>query len=190
MAEQQGRLAEALGHAQLSLGLFREEGYQPGLAKMLNGVGWLHTQLGDYELALEYIDQALGMYRGSGDPLNEAATWDSMGYVLFHLGRNDEAISCMRTALGIIEGFRTGYYQTTMLVHLGDAYHVAGEPGLARQAWEDALAILEDLGHSDAVQVRARLLGDGPPAPGRPAVAGPGRTVLGARLREDHAVGA
>jgi tetratricopeptide (TPR) repeat protein len=188
MAERQGRLAEALGHAQLSLGLYREEGHQPGLAKMLNGVGWLHAQLGDYELALGYIEQALGMYRGSGDPLNEAATWDSMGYVLFHLGRNDDAISCLRTALRVIEGFPAGYYQTSMLVHLGDAYHVAGDSVLARQAWEEALAILEVLQHSDAVQVRARLLGDGPPVPGHPAM--PARTALGGRLRQDHAVGA
>jgi tetratricopeptide (TPR) repeat protein len=72
--EQQGRLADALAHAKESLALFREEGYEPGLAKMLNGVGWLLAQLGDYEQALQYCEQALGMYRGRGDPLNEAAT--------------------------------------------------------------------------------------------------------------------
>ena len=126
---------------------------------MLNGVGWIHAQLGDYEQALEFCEQALSMYRGRGDPLNEAATWDSMGYALLHLGRLDEAIGCLRTALRHHRGLRPGYYQTTMLVHLGDAYHAAGDLGLARQAWQDALAILEDLNHSDADQVRARLHG-------------------------------
>ena len=157
LAEQQGRIAEALGHAQLSLALYRDEGYEPGLAKMLNGVGWMHALLGDYEQALEFCEQALGMYRGRGDPLNEAATWDSLGYSLLHLGRLDEAISCLRTAVGLIEVLRTGYYQTTMLVHLGDAYYAAGELPQARQAWQEALAILEDLNHSDADQVRIKL---------------------------------
>ena len=188
LAEQQGRIAEALGHAQLSLALYREEGYEPGVVKMLNGVGWFHGLLGDYEQALEFCEQALGMYRGRGDPLNEAATWDSVGYALLHLGRLDEAISCLRTAVGLIEGLRTGYYLTTMLVHLGDAYHAAGELGQARQSWREALAILEDLEHSDAEQVRARLAGQEPPVPGV-AVAS-AEAALGGRLREDHAVGA
>ncbi len=188
LAEQQGRIAEALGHAQLSLALYRDEGYEPGLAKMLNGVGWMHALLGDYEQALEFCEQALGMYQGRGDPLNEAATWDSLGYSLLHLGRLEEAISCLRTAVGLIEVLRTGYYQTTMLVHLGDAYYAAGQLPQARQAWQEALAILEDLNHSDADQVRARLDGEEPPVPGAPAASA--RSALGGRLREDHAVGA
>ena len=188
LAEQQGRLAEALGHAQLALSLYRQEGHEPGLAKMLNGVGWMHAQLGDYEQALEFCEQALSMYRGRGDALNEAATWDSMGYALLHLGRLEEAIGCLRTAVGIIAGLHTGYYETTMLVHLGDAYHAAGDMGPARQSWREALDTLENLNHSDADQVRARLRGQQPPGPGIPA--GPAESAMGARLREDHVVGA
>ena len=88
--------------------------------------------------------------------------------------------------IDVLEGLRTGYYLTTMLVHLGDAYHAAGDPEHARQAWQDALAILEDLNHSDASQVRARLEGEGPPVPGSSVLSGVG----GGRLRENHAVGA
>ena len=188
LAEQQGRIAEALGHAQLALTLYRQEGHEQGLAKMLNGVGWMHAQLGDYEQALEFCEQALSMYRGRGDALNEAATWDSMGYALLHLGRLENAIGCLRTAVGIIAGLHMGYYETTMLVHLGDAYNAAGDVGPARQSWREALEILEGLNHSDADQVRARLNGQQPPGPGIPA--GPAGSALGGRLREDHAVGA
>jgi tetratricopeptide (TPR) repeat protein len=136
---------------------------------MLNCVGYLHAQLGDYEQALEYCQQGLDMYRGRGDPLNEAAAWDSVGYVLMHLGRYDEAIRSLHTALGLIEELRPRYYKTTMLVHLGDAYHGAGQPGQARRVWQEALDILEDLKHSDAEHVRARLLGETPTARGMPA---------------------
>jgi tetratricopeptide (TPR) repeat protein len=187
LAEQQGRLAEALGHAQLALALYREEGYEPGLAKMLNGVGYIHAQLGEYQQALEFCEQALSMSRGRVDPLNEGAIWDSVGYVLFHLGRFDEAITHIRTALRTIEGRAGGYYQTTMLVHLGDVYHAVGDEDQARQTWEQALAILEHLHHSDADQVRARLRGDAPEIPGSvPAAAS---TVMGG-LTPGHAVGA
>ena len=188
LAERQGRMAEALGHAQLALALYRQEGYEPGLAKMLNGVGYIHAQLGEYQQALEFCQQALSMNRGRGDPLNEGATWDSVGYVLFHLGRFDEAISHIRTALRTIEGMAGGYYQTTMLVHLGDVYHATGDLDQARQAWEQALAILEHLHHSDADQVRARLRGDLPEVPGSVPAAAAGTSMGG--LTQGHAVGA
>ncbi len=188
LAERQGRLAEALNHAQLALALYRAEGNKPGEAKMLNGVGYIHAQLGEYQQALECCEQALSMNRGRGDPLNEGATWDSVGYVLFHLGRYDEAITHIRTALRTIEGTAVGYYQTTMLVHLGDVYHAVGDREQARQAWEQALAILEHLHHSDADQVRARLRGQLPAVPGSVPAAAAGATVAG--LTSGHAVGA
>ena len=188
LAEQQGRIAEALGHAQLALTLYRQEGHEQGLAKMLNGVGWMHAQLGDYEQALEFCEQALSMYRGRGDALNEAATWDSMGYALLHLGRLDDAIGCLRTAVGIIAGLHMGYYETTMLVHLGDAYHAAGDLGLGPPV------VAGSPGHPGRPESLGRRPGPGPagrpatPGPGIPA--GPAGSALGGRLREDHAVGA
>jgi DNA-binding SARP family transcriptional activator/tetratricopeptide (TPR) repeat protein len=188
LAERQGRLAEALGHAQLALALYRQENNEPGLAKMLNGVGYIHAQLGEYQQALEFCEQALSMNRGRGDPLNEGATWDSVGYILYHLGRFDEAIIHIRTALRTIEGVVGGYYQTTMLVHLGDVYHAVGDLDQARQAWEQALAILEHLHHSDADQVRARLRGELPEVPGSVPAAAAGSAVGG--LTQGHAVGA
>jgi tetratricopeptide (TPR) repeat protein len=188
LAEQQGRLAEALGHAQLALALYREEDNKPGLAKMYNGVGYIHAQLGEYQQALEFCEQALSMSRGRGDPLNEGVIWDSVGYVLFHLGRFDEAITHIRTALRTIEGMAGGYYQTTILVHLGDVYHAAGDQEQARQTWEQALAILEHLHHSDADQVRARLRGELPEVPGSVPAAAASTAVRG--LTQGHAVGA
>jgi tetratricopeptide (TPR) repeat protein/transcriptional regulator with XRE-family HTH domain len=165
IAMQQRRPAKALDHAQQSLDLFRHEDYAPGVAKMLNGVGYMLAQQGEYQQALAYCKQGLAMYRElASDPLNEAAAWDSVGYVLLNLRRYDEAINALRTAVGLIEELRLGYYQTTMLIHLGDAYHAAGVPTLARNAWQKALDILEDLKHTDAELVRARLLGGAPAA--------------------------
>jgi hypothetical protein len=43
------------------------------------------------------------------------------------------------------------------LGHLGDSHSAAGNPAQARAAWEEALAILDDLHHPDANQIRAKL---------------------------------
>ena len=47
MAEQQGHLREAIGHAQESLALWPAAGARGGLARALNGIGWFHALLGE-----------------------------------------------------------------------------------------------------------------------------------------------
>lgn len=47
--------------------------------------------------------------------------------------------------------------QADALGHLGDNDYAAGDSSAAREAWQQALAILEDLGHPNADQVRHKL---------------------------------
>jgi len=43
------------------------------------------------------------------------------------------------------------------LNNLGDACDAAGQPTAARDAWRQALAILDDLHHPDGAHIRAKL---------------------------------
>jgi hypothetical protein len=54
-------------------------------------------------------------------------------------------------------GHRWGYAET--LGHLGDAHQAAGDLAPARAAWDEALALLDELSHPDADQIRAKLSG-------------------------------
>jgi tetratricopeptide (TPR) repeat protein len=127
------------------------------VARATNAVGYLHAQLGDFEQAMVYCQRALGLLSGRKDPLNEAATLDSIGYALTHLGRATEAITFLRDAARMIKEMRAPYWQVDVLVHLGDACQAGGEPEECRHAWQEALAIMDDLHHPDADQVRAKL---------------------------------
>jgi hypothetical protein len=44
-----------------------------------------------------------------------------------------------------------------ILDHLGDTHAAAGDPGAARAAWQQALAILTELDHPDAERLRGKL---------------------------------
>jgi hypothetical protein len=44
-----------------------------------------------------------------------------------------------------------------VLAHLGDTQQSAGDSGAARDSWQRALAIFDQLGLPDADQIRARL---------------------------------
>ena len=69
---------------------------------------------------------------------------------------------CYQRALDLRRKIGDRWGQAETLGHIGDVRHAAGAPHDARVAWEEAPAILDDLHHSDAVQVRAKLAGLAP----------------------------
>ena len=156
--EQCGRVAEALEHAQRASDLYREADYPAGQAQVLNAAGWCQILLGRYKEALASCEQALELSRATGDLYTEAATLDSIGYAHDRLGDHADAIvhfwralELQQTAGGYV------YLQALTLTHLGDANLAAGDASAARDAWRQALVILDDLQHPDADEVRAKL---------------------------------
>src|SRR5690348_2118388 len=94
-------------------------------------------------------------------PWLEADIWDSLGLAHYHLGDHAESAACCQRALGLYREIGDRWAQAETLGHIGDTRLAAGQPDEARAAWEEALAILDDLHHPDAGQVRARLAGLG-----------------------------
>jgi DNA-binding SARP family transcriptional activator/tetratricopeptide (TPR) repeat protein len=157
VAFRQGSHEEALSHAQLALAFYRAAGHEAGEAYALGAVGWFHILLGDPDQALSYCQQALGRHRDLADRQGEASALDSLGYAHHHLGRHDQAVTCYKHAISLWRELGDRYNEADTLTHLGDAYHADGQASSGHQAWLDALTILDDLGHSDAAQVQARL---------------------------------
>jgi DNA-binding SARP family transcriptional activator/tetratricopeptide (TPR) repeat protein len=157
MEERQGHHSEALDHARQALDLCRTAGHRPGQAGALNAVGWYHALLGDHQHALTCCEQALTLLQEINDLSGQASTWDSLGYAHHHLGHHDQAIACYRRAVDLYEDLGDRYYEANTLTHLGDAHHATSDFRAARDVWQEALAILDDLDHSDAYQVRTKL---------------------------------
>ncbi|MCW6005695.1 tetratricopeptide repeat protein [Micromonospora sp. CPCC 205371] len=154
---QQERHREALDHATQALRLFRRTQHRVGEALALNAVGWSHAQLGDHHQALRHCRRAVALLRQVGDRNNEAMTLDSLGYAYHQLGRHEEAIASYRRALAIYRQFHASFFAAETLQRLGDSYDATANAAGARHARGEARAILDDLGHPDAEQLRARL---------------------------------
>jgi tetratricopeptide (TPR) repeat protein len=123
-------------------------------------LGWRHLTLGNYEQGLAACTQALGLIPNADDSVwrtVQGATLDGIGYAHHHLGHYRDAISSYREALGICQGIGEAWLQAAILDHLGDAYLGAADPTAARDAWKEALAILEDLRQPGSEQVRAKI---------------------------------
>jgi tetratricopeptide (TPR) repeat protein len=156
-AERQGRYREALAHAQESLRLFRAAGRRPPQGAAENAVGWYHACLGDQRQALAHCRRALHLHFESGNFDGEAAAWTSLGYAYHRMGDNVQAVDCYTRALDLYGELGDSYHRATTLDSLGDTRRAMSYPGLARVAWQRALALLDELHHPDAGQVRRKL---------------------------------
>jgi tetratricopeptide (TPR) repeat protein/transcriptional regulator with XRE-family HTH domain len=150
---------EALPHSRRALRLSRTAGdpAKATQADALNMVGWLLAAVGDYQQALGFCQQALTLHRQIGDKHSEPATLDSLAYAHSHLGHHAEAAACYRRAVELFADLGDHHRKAETLTYAGDAHHASGDVPAARDAWAHALAILEDLHHPEARQVRAKL---------------------------------
>ncbi|HCT78865.1 MAG TPA: hypothetical protein DGT23_20355 [Micromonosporaceae bacterium] len=158
LSNRQGRHGQAVRHARQALRLYRAAGQPMMAARTLNSLGWGYALSGDYARARPRCELALAQMRHLGDLAFQAGTSDSLGYIHHHLGNHDLAIAHYLRALELYRGHDDRYYEADTLDHLGDAYRAAADAVAARAAWEQALEILDQLGHTDAARVRVKLV--------------------------------
>jgi tetratricopeptide (TPR) repeat protein/transcriptional regulator with XRE-family HTH domain len=155
----QQRHADAVRHDLQALELYRTAGDRAGEGDALGAVGWSYSLLGKHELAVNYCRQALAVHRELDNREGEAASLDSLGHAYHHLGRYSRAIACYQRAIELSRTLKNRYYEAFSLHHLGDTHRAAGEPEAAREQWLLAMEILDELGHSEAAQLRTKLDG-------------------------------
>lgn len=104
-----------------------------------------------------HCEQALVLHQEIDDRHAQAGTYDSIAFAHRNLGHHEQAIASYEKALQLYVETGDSYYQAEIFRHLGGAHDDAGDCGSARNVRERALAILDDLGHPDADQVRTQL---------------------------------
>ncbi|MGW3139993.1 AfsR/SARP family transcriptional regulator [Streptomyces sp. NPDC001139] len=147
----------ALDHYARAIELYRCEDDRSGEAGVLNQVAWTYILLGEHEKALEHCEEAVLSYQRLGDPYGEASTQDTLGYALHHLALHAEAIGHFERSARLFHGIGDRYLESEVLRHLGDAHVATGDRDAARAARRAALALLEELGHAQADEVRREL---------------------------------
>ena len=126
-------------------------------ASALNSSAWYSAHLGDYGQARTHCQQAIELCRSIGYSPGEAGTWDTLGFVWQRLGNHTEAAACFLRAVDLDREMGNRFDLARALTHLGDTHRSTGDLPAARHVWAEALAILEDLHHLEAVEVRAKL---------------------------------
>jgi tetratricopeptide (TPR) repeat protein len=153
--------AEAATLCEQSLVLFRQAGDLGGGERWaLAGLGTCHAHLGNYELARSYARQALELDPEGSDSINQARMYGLLGLVHSRLGEHRQAISAYQQALAAARAWKASLSRRVLaglLADFGDACQAAGDLPAARQAWQQALQIRDELGLPDTRRLRARL---------------------------------
>jgi tetratricopeptide (TPR) repeat protein len=157
MLEKQERYPEALAVALDALRMLKAAGHWWTQANLENGVGWLYAHLGQYDEALAHCRRALALHRESGHRGGTADTLDSLGYVYLHLGDLAQAKDHYRRAVEAYREIGSAFGVGNSLAGLGDVLLAEGDPEAAGNAWREAVAILDQLPHPRADEIRARL---------------------------------
>ena len=159
--EFQGRHREALGVVREALRLSETAPGDPYMqlirASALNGSAWYSAHLGEFGQARAHCRQAIELCQAIGYSPGEAGTWDTLGFVWQRLGEHGEATACFLRAVALEREMDSRFSLAMALGHLGDTHRSTGDLAAARRVWAEALAILEDLHHLGAVEVRAKL---------------------------------
>jgi tetratricopeptide (TPR) repeat protein/transcriptional regulator with XRE-family HTH domain len=155
--EYQDQWEEALRYVEFALRLSREADDEPGQAAALTNLASYQGHLGQNQRARESGQQALELHRALGARYGEAHTLDTLGFINWQLGNLDEAAACHQDARVLFRELGDRMFEAISLDHLGDIRHVSGDPLTARESWQEALVILDDLRHPDAAQIRAKI---------------------------------
>jgi DNA-binding SARP family transcriptional activator/tetratricopeptide (TPR) repeat protein len=157
LAERDQRPGDALGHAQRALEYYVAAGHRTGQAMTLNDIGYCQAQLGGYEQGIARCEQAVAILQEVGERGWEAAAWDSLGFIHYRLGEHARAIAAYRRSAALYRDLTDHFNEADTLGHLGDVQHDAGDRDGAARSWHRALRLLDEIGHPDADQIRAKL---------------------------------
>ncbi|WP_198655346.1 ATP-binding protein [Streptomyces geranii] len=151
------RHAEALDLAQRALGLFRAAGHRIGEGRVLNQMGWHLSFLGEHRRAVEHSARSLDILQELGDRDGEGATWDTLAHAHHHLGAHREAITCYTHSLHLRRERGDLNEIAETLDHLAESHLALGARAEATVCWQEAVGLLDRLGHTDATRIRERL---------------------------------
>jgi tetratricopeptide (TPR) repeat protein len=165
LALMRGDLARARALYEEALTTRRALNDEGGISATLRSLGTVAAEQGQWEEARGYLRESLDLKRVQG--ISRGRTFCELGSVLLRDPQGDrtQARNLLISALDIARQHRLSYDEARALDWLGALSLLEGKTDEARQQWESALAIYQDLGAAAAQQVRDRLVKLGAPDP-------------------------
>jgi tetratricopeptide (TPR) repeat protein len=128
-----------------------------GQATVLNNLGWFHARLGELDQARVHCERALELFRGAGSHYGQAVTLDTLGFICHQAGDYAQAVAHYQRAANQLLHIGALHEAADVLIRLGDTYQAAADPDGARDAWQQAIRLLDGMRHPAAAEALAKL---------------------------------
>lgn len=156
--QETGQLEQAADHHRQALIISREIGDQDDEARALNNLGMVYCRAGRYEQAEDHHQRSLRLYCKLGNPGGQANALNGLGEIARATGALTQALRAHAEAHQHASKIGHRHEQARADDGLGHAHHCLGNPRQAREHWQRAFALYEELGVPAAEQVRAQLI--------------------------------
>jgi tetratricopeptide (TPR) repeat protein len=128
-----------------------------GQAGCLINIGLWCLHLRDYEQSRRTLASARQLCAEHGDHRGEAQAVGNLGLAYQGLGDYAQAVACHQRGAELFHAAGDLYFEAVVLAELGDAYRLAGDLAAAVAAWERSARCYEQIRHSEADVLRARV---------------------------------
>ncbi|HCA85008.1 MAG TPA: AfsR family transcriptional regulator, partial [Streptomyces sp.] len=152
-----GRVDGAVTLAEQALDIYRELGVAMRLANGRYTLGLALTRAGRMEEAQEELTEALAIFHASRQRVWEGMTNFRLAELHLAAGRPAQAASLAEQALAVLRGVGGAWRRANALTLLGHALNGIGHTDRARVCWQEALTVYDQLGSSEAADLRALL---------------------------------
>jgi tetratricopeptide (TPR) repeat protein/CHAT domain-containing protein len=144
----ESRYREALATFERALTLVTASGDRVSQGLILNTIGGIYRNLGEYDKAVTSFQQALTIVRETGDRVQEARIINNLGSI--HEARGDyrKALENYQQALGIFQNANDEPGTSITLNNIGAIYNYLGEYDRAIEYFRKALALFEKTGNA------------------------------------------
>ena len=123
----------------------RERGDRYGQGLVLGNLGWIAGMQGDFSSAITYQQQALVIAREVGNPYQEAYTLINLSAVAGMQGDAPAALEYARSGYDLCRAIGERSGEAWSLLNMGHAYLLCEELEQAHAAYEQSLAIREEM---------------------------------------------
>lgn len=146
--ELQGQYDKAMRYLDLTISALGREKQVPEAARIYNDMGWIATQRGNYEEALQLCARGLNVIKGlAGEPV-EAELQHTLGTIYWRTGEYDQAVAHFQECIERREGIGDLHGMIRSYNNLAGVYWNQSDYGVAARYIRKSMEISQKIGHT------------------------------------------
>jgi len=150
---------QALEYGKSALEIAEAGQHQAKAADALRHIGVVYWQLGNFNMAMDFLQESNIMFRREGEQVGTARTFSNIGLVFWEQGHYEKALENYFQALRILENIEDQSVIASVLNNIGLVYQSQGDFALAEDFHLRSLEVKRSMGDEKGIAFSLNNLG-------------------------------